>query len=234
MAYLGDCVEVSRFLYADPETRKGRAKDILGMLREADRSGVSFGPNDDRWIKEKLPEMQLAVSSIEVTRRIAEEGSVSGAVQSLERDVALAKGRRTQADMRALSTALESYAVSYGKYPASGDVGKLGADLTPTHIKVMPRVDGWGNPYKIEISSTRNDYRITSAGADGVFDVRPALAASPTGVDIPRPRPGPKNGPGDDPGTDLVLENGVFVRWWKGSPTPAGSESLIAGTNTKR
>jgi len=126
VACLSDSVEVSRFLYADPETRKGRAKDILGMLREADRSGVSFGPNDDRWIKEKLPEMQLAVSSMKVTRRIAEEGSVSGAVQSLERDVALAKGRRTQADMRALSTALESYAVSYGKYPASGDVESSG------------------------------------------------------------------------------------------------------------
>lgn len=234
VAYLSDFVEVSRVLYADPETRKGRAKDILGMLREVDRSGVSFGPDDDRWIKEKLPEMQLAVSSIEVTRRIAEEGGVNGAVRSLESDVALAKGRRTQADMRALSTALESYAVGYGKYPASGDLGKLGADLTPTHIKVMPRVDGWGNLYRIEISSTRNDYRITSAGADGVFDVRSPLAASPAGVDIPRPRPGPRNGPGDDPGTDLVLENGVFVRWWKGSPTPAGSESLIPGTNTKR
>lgn len=233
-ASLADFVEVSRILYADPETRKGRAKDILGMLKELDRSGVSFTPDDDRWIKEKLPEMQFAASLMEVTKRIAEEGSVDGAVRSLERDIALAKVRRTQADMRSFSTAFEAYAIDYGKYPASENLGKLEADLMPTFIKVLPRTDAWENPYRVEISSTRNDYRITSAGADGLFEMRPPLAASPTGVAIPKPKPGPGNGPGDDPGTDLVLENGVFVRWWNGSPTPVRSESLVPGTTTKK
>jgi len=69
------------------------------------------------------------------------------------------------------------------------------------------------------------DYRITSSGADGVFENRPRLATR-AGA---RPKSEPGMGASADIGTDLVYENGLFIRWWSGLPaaTAPGSQGLF-------
>ncbi len=153
--------------------------------------------------------------------------------KSADRDAALAKARRTQGDIRVIATALEAYAIDFNMYPPSGDLEKLEGELAPTYLKALPRTDAWGNPYRVEVSAKRLTYRVTSAGSDGVFEKRPPLADPAPGATLSSPEPGPGKGPGDDPGTDLVFEGGFFVRWWKGLPTPPGSEPLVPATPAK-
>jgi photosystem II stability/assembly factor-like uncharacterized protein len=141
-------------------------------------------------------------------------------IRRIEKEIAVLKWRRTMGDIRSLAISFEAYAVDHGLYPPSGDRDRLVADLTPTYIRSLPRLDGWENPFRVEISETRNGYRISSAGADGVFEKRPPLAATRTGSPGVTQKTGPGIGPSDDPGTDAVFENGNFIRWWSELPTP--------------
>lgn len=135
------------------------------------------------------------------------------------------KSQKTMADIRILANTLERYSVDNSLYPPSGDLDRLAADLTPTYGTSIPRLDAWGQSFRVEISETRKDYRITSSGADGVFENRPRLATR-AGA---RPKPEPGMGPSADTGTDLVYENGIFIRWWDGLPaaTAPGSQGLF-------
>lgn len=141
-------------------------------------------------------------------------------IRRIEKEIAVLKWRKTMGDIRMLAVSFEAYAVSNGRYPPSGDLDRLAADLTPAYMRSLPRLDGWENPIRVEISATRNDYRISSAGADGVFEKRPPLAATRTGSPGVTPKTGPGIGSSDDPGTDAVFENGKFIRWWSELPTP--------------
>lgn len=73
--------------------------------------------------------------------------------------------KRTAADMRMLATAVETYGVAHGAYPA--DAGEL-ADA--------PRLDAWGHALKYE--RTAEGYTITSAGKDGQFDTTTAAGTT--------------------------------------------------------
>ena len=123
-------------------------------------------------------------------------------VRELERSIEKAKARRTEGDIRILATAFEAYAVNKNKYPA-GTPDELEKLLSPTYVRVMPRVDAWGTPYRIEVSSDRQNYRITSAGADRTFEKRGPLGCPEdkgTAVEL------------SDPRRDLVFYNGGFVQ----------------------
>ncbi|HEY6140505.1 MAG TPA: DUF2059 domain-containing protein [Thermoanaerobaculia bacterium] len=78
---------------------------------------------------------------------------------------------QTMADMRAVSTAAESWAVDHdGRYPPSQTWAELQKELEPTYLEAMPMKDGWGNELAYVVSEDRKHYRVISAGSDNAFD----------------------------------------------------------------
>jgi hypothetical protein len=79
---------------------------------------------------------------------------------------------QTMADMRAVSTAAESWAVDHDDdlYPPSQTWAELQKELEPTYLKAMPMKDGWGNEFAYVVSEDRKHYRVISAGSDNAFD----------------------------------------------------------------
>lgn len=81
--------------------------------------------------------------------------------------------RRTMADMRALSTAIEAYQTDQSDetFPAASDLAGLKEQLKGiTMSQKFPEKDMWGHPYEYVVSPDRHHYRIVSAGADGIFE----------------------------------------------------------------
>jgi type II secretory pathway pseudopilin PulG len=84
-----------------------------------------------------------------------------------------AKQKRTMADIRTIATACEAYATDHGsEYPKDLTV----LESTPQYLKAVPRLDGWGHPWKYECWSKDNSndrcdaYAIGSAGKDGMWE----------------------------------------------------------------
>ena len=118
------------------------------------------------------------------------------------------KQKRTMADIRSVATAVEAYAADHKQYPNAIDVGGLSSELTPTYIRAVPAVDGWGHSlhYDAWVSqgSTLDSYAIGSGGKDGVFlhdSLRDYLA-----------HPGVTRNFNDD----IVYSNGSFVQYPEG------------------
>jgi general secretion pathway protein G len=82
------------------------------------------------------------------------------------------KQKRTMADIRSLATALEASAVDTGSYP-DGSLDDIERQLSPKYIAAVPRLDGWGAPFRYDCWSSAgaacDSYAIGSAGKDGVF-----------------------------------------------------------------
>jgi general secretion pathway protein G len=76
------------------------------------------------------------------------------------------KQKRTMADLRAIGTALEAYAVDHNMYPTATTAAALKDAIEPRYIKAMPTIDGWG--HAIEASSSDAAYKLYSRGKDGV------------------------------------------------------------------
>jgi hypothetical protein len=120
-----------------------------------------------------------------------------------------AKQKRTASDMRALGAALEAYgAQSEGRYPDATTASALVAQLAG-HGYQGGSADGW----KRELRWTCLDpteggcssYELASSGRDGTFEQQPG---------------GYEEGAftGTEYDADLVLADGLFVRWpdWHG------------------
>lgn len=75
--------------------------------------------------------------------------------------------KRTMSDLRTLATAVEARATDENEYP-NVTFEQLEALITPTYIRVMPKVDSWGTPYLYV--GNREHYRFVSAGADKRFE----------------------------------------------------------------
>jgi len=103
------------------------------------------------------------------------------AIPNLLNAVQRGKQKRTMADMRALATAVEAYAVDNNKYPTAACVAGIYTTdtdnalaatslsvLAPTYIATPPRVDGWSNPFNYASDAVGNNYRIRSFGRDKV------------------------------------------------------------------
>src|SRR5207248_9623897 len=75
------------------------------------------------------------------------------------------KQKRTMADMRTIATGLEAWADEHHQYPVVANVDALVPLLEPAYVKRLARVDGWGRPFRYEIS--KETYTITSAARDG-------------------------------------------------------------------
>ncbi len=122
------------------------------------------------------------------------------------------KQKRSMADIRSLSTALEAYATDMNSYPAAagyslptglslptGTFGAAAGELSPTYIRVAPLQDGWNSWYLYGPSAVRADYAVRSAGADGA------------------PQATPLFGPTTDFNADIILVDGAFVQFPDGA-----------------
>ncbi|HUR80576.1 MAG TPA: DUF2059 domain-containing protein [Thermoanaerobaculia bacterium] len=117
------------------------------------------------------------------------------AMAGLESAVQRSKQKRTAADLRTLAVSVEAYAIDHDDlYPPTSDLDQLAKLVTPTYLRSMVRLDGWGKEY-IYISDTQH-YRILSAGADGRLSRDSQRLGVRTG----------------DFGDDLIFEDGEFVQ----------------------
>lgn len=119
-----------------------------------------------------------------------------------------ARQRRTMADMRNISTAMEAYSTDFDRYPpAAGFSFPDGLDLPstpvtparpylePTYLRVMPVSDGWNSWFLYGTTTRQSDYALRSAGREGSPESSPAF------------------GPTTDFRNDIILVNGQFVQW---------------------
>ena len=132
------------------------------------------------------------------------------AIPNLLNAVQRGKQKRTMSDMRALATAVESYAVDNNTYPTAtcnaGLFTTTGAalttasftNLTPTYIAQPPMSDGWGQFMVYGISVATDQYMIRSYGRD----------KSASGVNC---------GTTTNFNDDILYANGTFIQWPEGT-----------------
>ncbi len=105
-------------------------------------------------------------------------------------------GKLTISRLRAIASAVETYAVDTDLYyPQAADMDELAAILSPKYIQNFPRDDEWGKPFAYAVSKDRMGYRLVSGGADGKI----ASASREVGSPVTK---------GSD---DLILENGEML-----------------------
>ena len=126
--------------------------------------------------------------------------AVPGVLSSSERG----RQHRTLVDMRAIAAAIESFAADHDDYLDAEDIGELRRALEPDYLRSFPSKDAWGHPFLFERFED-GGYRIRSYGKDGLPDDSPG-------------------GPTDAADADIILEDGEFVQWPKGSRPEAPSE----------
>jgi general secretion pathway protein G len=137
---------------------------------------------------------------------------VAIAVVNMINAIQRAKQKRSMADIRSLSSALEAYSTDMNTYPAAagytlptglslptGTFGTAAGKLSPTYIRMAPLQDGWNSWFLYGTSPTRTDYAVRSAAADGA------------------PDPSPVFGPTTDFNADIILVDGTFVQFPDGA-----------------
>ncbi len=122
--------------------------------------------------------------------------------------------KRTMADIRSLSTAIEAYSTDKNEYPKGSTAADLAGALSPTYIKTVPAVDGWGHALQYtclkDATTPESDkcagYVLGSAGKDLRFEHDSLLETVAAG---------------DRPTTnfdcDIVYSNGKFVEYPEGA-----------------
>jgi type II secretion system protein G len=123
------------------------------------------------------------------------------------------KQKRTMADLRTIATAWEARATDTNKYSAAGAVSLPGtvvtagmsAILAPTYIKVLPPLDGWGNPWEYRADqalsaagTAAQTYAILSYGRDG------------------KPESTRNGGPTTNFDCDIIYSGGGFLQYPEG------------------
>jgi general secretion pathway protein G len=120
------------------------------------------------------------------------------------------KQKRTMADLRSVATAVEAWSTDHRKYPEAADMNALAPQLSPTYIKTVPRLDGWGKEMRYECWSSQGSgdcdaYALWSGGKDGVFE-HDKLSEYEGGATT-------------NFNDDIVFSNGSFVRYPQGAQT---------------
>jgi type II secretion system protein G len=124
------------------------------------------------------------------------------AIPNLLNAIQRGKQKRTMADMRAVGTAVESYAVDNNKYPAGGSaVSSIKDVLEPRYIARLPVVDAWNNAMDYISSPTTSPqaYSVESYGKDGAPDAAAAIGST------------------SDFNNDILFTQGLFVLYPEGS-----------------
>jgi general secretion pathway protein G len=138
-----------------------------------------------------LIELLIVVAIIGIIAAIA----IPNLINAIDRG----RQKRTMADMRALGSALEMYAVDNNTYPRVGNYPTLTPLLQPTYIRSAPAGDGWDHPWVFAGDTTSGiTYTLTSLGKDGVASVATGGATN-------------------DFNCDIVFANGQFFQWPSGT-----------------
>ena len=118
---------------------------------------------------------------------------VAIAIPNLLNAIQRAKQKRSMADLRAIGTAAETYAVDFNRYPAAAGyalpsgcgtpTNTIGAGnfmnaVQPTYIKLVPLKDGWNSWFRYDTFNNNQDYVALSAGKDG--SVEASFIGGPT------------------------------------------------------
>lgn len=121
-------------------------------------------------------------------------------------------GLATMAMMRSISTAIESYAVDTNFYPGptngTVEVSTLASVLSPVYIRLLPTEDEWSYPL-LYWSDLRN-YAVISTGADGTAEFPYSTWQASDFLSFPVDQT-------TEPTRDVVLVNGSFVQWPRGT-----------------
>ncbi len=147
-----------------------------------------------------LIELLIVVAIIGIIAAIA----IPNLLQAMDR----AKQKKTMADIKNLSTAIESYAVDVNYYPISTSmaaIATLGAanlGIEPIYIKAAPTKDGWAGAlqYGSDTGGAGSDYTITSFGKDK------KVSSSSAGIT-------------NDFDCDIIYQNGSFTAYPEGIQT---------------
>ncbi len=121
-----------------------------------------------------------------------------------------AKQLRTMADMRAIGTACESYAVYANSYPDVDTIDELARHLEPNYIRRLPRQDAWEHSFhysawsKTGSSGQMDSYMIVSAGKHGILEQK-SFGGYPLGKTA-------------DLNNDIVFSNGYFRQYPQSIP----------------
>lgn len=145
---------------------------------------------------------QAGFTLIELLIVVAIIGLIAAiAIPNLRNAMDRAKQNRTLADIKALATALEQYAIDNNTYPkgltdASAQV--VSQFLSPLYLRNVPPGDGWNNSWHIDTNAAGTVYTITSYGRDGA-------QGSNTG------------GGTTDLNCDIIYSNNAFYQWPQGA-----------------
>ena len=123
------------------------------------------------------------------------------AIPNLLNAIQRGKQKRTMADMRAIGTAVESYAVDNNEYPAGGSaVSGISNDLEPRYIAQMVENDAWNHAidYTSSPSGSPQTYSIESYGKNGANEAT-------------------VSGQTTDFNNDIIFSQGLFVQYPEGS-----------------
>jgi hypothetical protein len=116
--------------------------------------------------------------------------------------------KRALSDVRAIGTAIESFAVDNETYPGptSGlqPIDAVAGQLEPIYIRTLPRVDPWGQPYRV--CSDGEAYVIVSSGLNRTLEADYEVASGLVSeIAAPRARTVQAD--------DIVFVDGQFARW---------------------
>ena len=123
------------------------------------------------------------------------------AIPNLLNAIQRGKQKRTMADMRAVGTAVESYAVDNNKYPAGGSsITSIETTLEPRYIQQVPTKDAWNGTLDYTSSPTASpqSYSIESYGKNNADNG--AATGSTTNFN-----------------NDIVFSQGLFITFPEGS-----------------
>lgn len=144
---------------------------------------------------------QAGFTLIELLIVVAIIGLIAAiAIPNLRSAMNKAKQGRTLADMKAIGSALETYAVDNNTYPRglTDANAQVLAGFISLYLRSVPPTDGWNNSWHIDTNSAGTVYTITSYGADGASG----------------PSPG---GPTGDFNCDIIYTNNTFYQWPQGA-----------------
>ena len=85
--------------------------------------------------------------------------------------VALQKGKQkaTMGDLKSIAVGIESYITDWSIAPQADTFLDTGSEpwFEPFYMKIVPKADGWGNPFHYDFTTDEDVYSLFSGGRGG-------------------------------------------------------------------
>ncbi|HET9481736.1 MAG TPA: type II secretion system protein GspG [Candidatus Polarisedimenticolia bacterium] len=130
------------------------------------------------------------------------------AIPNLNNAIDRSKQKKTMADMKAISTAVENYMIDSNYYPIAttlasiSSLGGANMGIEPHYLRVVPTKDGWGGMlyYGSDPAGSGSEYTLVSYGKDKKNS--PSSQGSTSDFDC-----------------DIIFQSGVFTAYPDGIQT---------------